>query len=506
MSSSGAGPGRQMLRGSAWMIALRWSLRLLGVISTFILVHLLRPEDFGVVAMAMLFVGLVEALADTGERLALLRLPAPERRHYDTAWTLQLGVGVTVAAAIFLLAPLTAAYFHDSRAILATRCLSLRALLGGLENIGSVDFRRDLRFGSLFNLNLQAKAVSLIVTLGLALILRNYWALIAGIIASQAALTALSYVLHPYRPRLCWSGGKELFGFSAWTLLRTTALYVAGQVDQFAVGSFANAAAMGRYAVAADVAASPTAEINEPMVAVLYPVMSRISGDPAALRRLYLRVLAWSALICTATGTGVALVAADYAAVILGRNWQGLEGLIQWLAIAAALTGLSSGADTTFDSLGQPQRSARLHWLRLGLLTVSTMAAALWWHSLIAVAAARMLVALGFLVVLLLAIGRVTALGWRDYGAVLWRPLAAAMVMSAAIAGFDHITTWSGLPRLAISVPLGAAFYIGTLLGLWRACGKPAGPEGDLLNLLKSPLTRKAAVPAVPVTTECEPG
>lgn len=475
-----------MLRGSAWMIALRWSLRLMGVASTFVLAHLLKPADFGVVAMAMLFVGLVEALGDTGERLALLRLADPGRDHYDTAWTLQLAVGLAVAAAIFLLAPLAGHYFHDSRSVLAMRCLSARALLGGLENIGSIDFRRDLRFGTLFQLNVRAKVASMVLTLALAALLRNYWALIAGIIAGQAAVTCLSYIMHPYRPRLCWRAGKELFGFSAWTLLRTAALYLATQVDQFAVGGFADAGAMGRYAVAADVAASPTAEINEPMVAVLYPVMSRQIGEPARLRRLYLQVLAWSATICAATGMGVALVATDYAAVVLGRNWQGLEPLIRLLALAAAFTGLSSGADTTFDALGMPQRSARLHWLRLGLLAAATLAAGFWLRSLVAVAVARLAVGLVFLPLLLAAVGGAANVTGRAMLGALWRPVVAAMAMALVVVTAEQALPWPGFGRLLLTIACGAIVYGCALFALWHWAGRPPGPEADCLALAQT--------------------
>jgi len=59
----GKTPGRQMLHGSAWLIGLRWTVRLTGVVSTVILARLLTPKDFGVVAIAMIVVGLFEMLS-----------------------------------------------------------------------------------------------------------------------------------------------------------------------------------------------------------------------------------------------------------------------------------------------------------------------------------------------------------------------------------------------------------------------------------------------------------
>src|SRR3974390_726878 len=101
-----AGPGSHMLRGSAWMIGLRWAVRLIGVISTIVLARLLTPNDFGVVAIAMIVVGMFEMLSAPGQGAAIIRHRDPTRDHYDTAWTIYVAVGLAVGAAIYLVAPL----------------------------------------------------------------------------------------------------------------------------------------------------------------------------------------------------------------------------------------------------------------------------------------------------------------------------------------------------------------------------------------------------------------
>ncbi len=96
--------------------------------------------------------------------------------------------------------------------------LALRAVIGGFENIGTVNFRRDLRFDRFFRYNMYAKLVSFCVTITLAVLWRNYWALVAGIISSQLALNVASYLMHPYRPRFSLAKVGEIgrvFGMDA---------------------------------------------------------------------------------------------------------------------------------------------------------------------------------------------------------------------------------------------------------------------------------------------------
>jgi lipopolysaccharide exporter len=486
MTASTSGPGRHMLRGSAWMIGLRWSMRLSGIASTMILARLLSPGDFGIIAIAMLVVGLLETLGETGERLALIRLPALERGHYDTAFTIQLLVGLTIGIGLFLLAPLSEHYFHEPRAVAVIRVLALRAIIGGLENIGTVDFRRDFRFGAAYALTMRAKVVSLIATVALAALTHSYWALAAGILINQCAVTLLSYVLHPYRPGLSFIRAGELCGFSGWTMLRSLGLYMSTQVDQLAVGGFAGAGSLGRYAVAADLATSPTTEIHEPIIGVFYPVLSRCQDDREKVRDLFLRVFGWSVVICAATAVGLAAIAHDYRLLVLGPQWSGVEGLIPWLAIAAAISCLGSGADALFDMLGMPQRSARLQWLRLLLLAVAVGGAAAMWHDLRAIAMARLAALLLCIPITLISAARLAALPLSAYAALLWRPWLAAAAMLLAVWSGTAALAQASLWRLAITIPCGGLAYCGTLLLLWRAVGQPHGPETDIAASLRT--------------------
>src|ERR1043165_9830156 len=122
-----AGIHRNLLYGSALMIAMRWTTRLLGLISTLILVRLLTPDDFGVVAMAMVIVGLLEVFTHTSVDLALIRDRDPSRAHYDTAWTLEILQALALAAVLVVVAPWSARFFADERVTLVIYALALRA-------------------------------------------------------------------------------------------------------------------------------------------------------------------------------------------------------------------------------------------------------------------------------------------------------------------------------------------------------------------------------------------
>jgi O-antigen/teichoic acid export membrane protein len=467
-------------------------MRLIGVISTIILARLLSPQDFGIVAVAMILVGLFEMLNLTGQASAIVRHEAPTREHYDSAWTVSLLIGLGIAVCILIAAPFTNIYFHEPRSILVMQILAVRAVLGGLENIGIVDFSRDLRFERYFIYNVCTKILQFVLTVVLAFVLRNYWALVWGILVGQLSRTTLSYVMSPFRPRLSFARTGEIWSFSIWTFARSVASYLQTQVDNIAIGGIAGSAMMGRYTVAKDVAASPTQEIINPMVAALFPVMSKCRKDPAELRALYLRMLGWSAIICASTGVGVTMVADDLVRVLLGPKWIDATPLIGWLALNAGMGALLSGTGTLLDVLGKPYMSARIQWSRFILFAGVIFTVAYTLHSVMAVVETRLLVNTLFIPSIIFAVRRVTGVPARDYFKSMWRPFAAAAAMALAIWALNKILPFQGAPRLLIDVVVGAASYIAAVMALWEISGRPQAAEHDIVTLAQRAYTKIA--------------
>ena len=135
-----------MFTGAFWMVSTRWVIRGIGIVSTLILARILTPEDFGIIAVAMLFISLVEILVEFGTDSALIQRQDAERAHYDTAWTIRILQFVFVSIVVFICAPYTAIFFDEPRVELLIRVLAFGLLLQGFENIGVVAFRKEFRF------------------------------------------------------------------------------------------------------------------------------------------------------------------------------------------------------------------------------------------------------------------------------------------------------------------------------------------------------------------------
>lgn len=461
---------------------MRWATRALGLVSTVVLARLLAPEDFGVVAMAMVVVGFLEVFTHTGVDLALIRDAHAERDHYDTAWTLEILQATALALALLVAAPFATRYFGDARVLEVMQLLSLRAFIGGFENIGVVAFRRDLNFDREFWFGVFKKMSTVAVTIAAAIVFRSYWALVIGLIGGRALDVAISFIMHPYRPRPTLARFADIWGFSRWLLLARVANLVNRKLDEFVVGGQAGTAAMGNYFVSSDIATAPTEEVVLPMSRGIFPVYSRQQDDRAQLAESFFTVLRTTAYLCIALGLGISAVAPELVPLVLGAQWLASVPLMQWLGVWGALMGVALALDPLLLATGRASLLARIKWTQLVVLAPALVYAG---HvaGIVGIAAAKTLV---------MAVTMPLFFFWamRGEGLVLRRALAA--IAPALVAGviMYACVLWSARAlaphalwlRLLCEVSIGAVVYPGLVLAFWRLRGAPAGPEREIVE------------------------
>ncbi|MPY71221.1 MAG: oligosaccharide flippase family protein [Alphaproteobacteria bacterium] len=471
----------QIIRGSAWMVGMRWALRLIGLLSTVILARLLDPADYGVLGMAMLVVGFLNVFTFTSFDLALIQRIDAGRDHYDSAWTLQVIQGAVLGGLMALAAPFAAVYFQEPRVEIVIQILAVSALIDGFANIGTVAFRKELDFAKEFRFNTYVRVAAFVFTIGLAFYLRSYWALVAGIVATALLRVAASYTMHPYRPRFTLSRAHDIWSFSQWMLLFYVATYLRNRLDGFIVGRLAGTAGMGNYYIASELSAMPTNEVVMPIGRALFPSYARLASDPAAAAATFLRVMSLLLMLCLPLGFGLAAVAHDAVVVLLGENWRAAGALMQWLAIAATVNGLVHAVGVYLTACGRPRINAVLTWSAFLLLVPVLVFAGTTW-GIEAIAAARAGVALAFLPLVMLAATRKGVLGPGDIAAVAWRPVAASLVMVAAILWLHGAAGGPPALRLCLDIATGSIVYLGVSVLLWRLSGCPDGAERDLIS------------------------
>jgi lipopolysaccharide exporter len=494
---------RKMAKGASWLILFRMIDRGIGFVSTLILARLLIPADFGLVAMAMSMLAFVTMLSAFSFDIALIQNAQSERRHYDTAWTFNVFFGFFNALALLALALPVASFYNEPRVVAIMLALGINCAIQGFSNIGIVAFQKDLDLYKEFIFGVAKKMAAFIVTISLAFSLRSYWALIAGVVASSVLGVLLSYQMHPYRPRFCLQGRKELFHFSKWMLLNNFLISLVHKIPDFVIGKLAGSEALGIYTVAYEISNMPTTELVFPISRAVFPGYAKMAGEGDELGNGFLEVLSIILLITVPMGFGIIALAEPLVHVLLGEKWLAAIPLIQVLGIYGILRASSSNAGAIYLALGLPRLSTFLTLLFLAMMMPS-----LWWmvsmYGVHGAAYAVLLttaiqVPIGFFVIM-----RLLRIGIWSLASVMWRPIVSGLIMAGTIMLAQRIWDAGHAARtpgyamqLCTLIPLGIGIYMASVLGLWLVIKCPQGGESKILTItvpfIKKILQRSSA-------------
>lgn len=473
------GLGQRMARGAAWMVLLKLLMRLLGVISTLILARLLMPADFGLVALAMAIYGFTGLLGAFGFDAALIhKQDAADRSHYDTAWTLNLLYGVAQTAVLALLAGPLGQWLGNAELVPLIYLLAGLALIERFENIGVVDFRKELRFHKEFQYEFPVRVVRFAVTVGLAFALRDYWALVAGIAVGRVLKVMLSYAMHPFRPRLSLVRARELFWFSKWFLGSHIFGFINQRGDMLILGGMAGTTSLGFYRVGFEISNLPTSELVTPMVRAIFPGYAKAAAE-GNLAFYVQRMLAVFGLLAIPAGVGMALVAEPMVSVLLGPKWEPATPLIAVLAIYGILSGLVRANHPVFLAVGKPWVTTFYTGAR-AVLTVPVLLAAVHVGGAQGAAWGQLGIAATLALPYAYLLVRELGLPLSALLAGLWRPVAAAGLMSGVVLTAGHLLQGGDVEHLLVQVPLGALTYLAGVAGLWLVAGRPQGAEAEM--------------------------
>jgi O-antigen/teichoic acid export membrane protein len=472
-------------RGAGWVMAWRLGMRVLGLTSTLVLVRLIQPADFGIIALATGFMQTIDGMLTLGTEEAVIREATPVRIFYDTAFTLNLLRGLSVTLLVAALAWPAVDFFADPRLGPVLLFVSCLPLLDGCANIGAVEFRRDFAFHKEFAIMVLPKLCSIVAAMTVAALLHSYVAMLFGMGVNRILRVVMSYVMHPYRPRLSLQAWRGLAGYSLWTWLLSLAVLVRDRGDSLLLGHLMNTESVGFYAVGAEVAALPTTELIEPLGRAAFSGFAagrQLRADPG---ETFLRLIGSAALLTLPAGVGLSLVAAPLVALAFGPGWQQAVPVLRILSLSSTVM--------VFGHLSLHLLSAHALLGRLVGITVTGAAVRVALLLLLIPRFGLTGAAIGAAVAVLLEQLLTVATALRrfhvDVGMMVlqvWRPALAAAAMAAVLAGTG--LGWSdssGVPALIEAVTSGATIYTAVLLASWLFAGRPDGPETDILALLR---------------------
>lgn len=456
---------KRVVRGGLWVFAIRTLNRGFGLLRTVVLARLLAPLDFGLLGIAVLAIGALEAFSQTGFDAALIQKKDNIETYLNTAWTVSVIRGLLLFLVLFTSAPLIAKFFAAEQATLVIRVFAISIFLAGLRNIGVVFFQKEIEFDKQFIYETSGTFVDIIVAISLAFILKNVWALVWGGLVANCVRLLSSYLLHPHRPRLSFEKEKfqELFSFGKWLLGSSVLIYLITQGDNIVVGKLLGVSYLGFYGMAYQISNMPVTGIAQAVSQVTFPAYVKLKDDEVHLTKGFLRALQSTLIICLPFAVIVYMLAEPLTVVVLGDKWRPIIPALRVLSIAGVLRCVTTTMGPVFLAVRKPELTTVGQIIRFVTLAVSILPLTMHW-GIFGTSLSVVLCALASFLFFERAVRRTLKISISDYIKATVPSLAGGLALILALSPLQTHFEVNQAPQLISLVVLGGAVYIGAIL------------------------------------------
>jgi O-antigen/teichoic acid export membrane protein len=355
------------MRATFWTVTDYGCGMALRIVNSLVLTRLLMPEAFGLMTLVTTLIVGISLISDIGLGPSVIQSPrGDDPVLLNTAWTLQVLRGLGIFLVSLLLAWPMSLVYHEPRLMALLPALGINAVIGSFNSSNLLTMSRHMGVRRLFLLDFTTQIVSLLITVGCALMYRSVWALILGAILSTAYRLSLSFyqrMIPGIRNSFCWDRNSvhTLVHFGKWILLATAFYFFASQADRLILGKLISFSRLGVYGIAFSVSEIPRSVINAFAQKVGYPFIAKMSHLPILeFRKIFLRyrlyaLLAGAFMLCLMVHLGGFLVTKMYDARYHAAAWMVpilALGLWHTLMYATTMPALFSLGKSHYAAIG----------------------------------------------------------------------------------------------------------------------------------------------------------
>jgi hypothetical protein len=314
--------------------------KLLVPIYTIVLARLISPNDMGSMGICVFIIGLITLIQGLGISEYIIKDNSPNNNRINTAFWIGLVLSIFLVLIVFFTSPFLSIFYKNPHLEGGIKLLSITIILNGLGTVHNALLLKDLRFKSLFIIQMIPILISFTVTIPLAINGYGYWSMIWGEI-TRVLVTIISYwIFCKWRPEFYFTRKSFLliFKFGKWITLEKIIEFVYSNLDKVLLGFFLSIKDLGVYVLARSIILMIFNIVNGPIGAIIYPLLNKVGSSRRELIPLFFK-LSSRLLFLNIPVVFLAIIAAQiFFPFFFESKW---ENLVVIFSIATVSEGIS---------------------------------------------------------------------------------------------------------------------------------------------------------------------
>lgn len=359
--------------GIKWTTLSSATIAALQLLQLTVLARLLKPSDFGLMAMTMVVIGFAQAYADMGISAAIIYRQNVTREQLSSLYWLNILSGLVVFSVVCAASPLAVWFFHEPLLFKLLPVVAASFLITSTSLQFHWLLEKELRFNLLAKQEICASSCGALVAVVSAFLGQGVWSLVWGQLMNAGVKTSLLLVvgMQQWKPMLHFKR-SDLHGFLSFGLYQMgerSINYFNSRIDQLMVGNLLGAQQLGYYNFAFNLVMQPISTLNPIMTRVAFPVFARIQNDSTGLRQSYIKMMSMLNTVNAPLLFGLAAVAPLLLPLVFGDKWTPAVMLVQILAFYSFIRSTGNPVGSLLLAKGRADLGFR--W-NLALLFITT--------------------------------------------------------------------------------------------------------------------------------------
>lgn len=377
-----SGLNDKIVKATKWSSITEIAAKLITPITSMVLARLLTPEAFGVVATLTMVITFAEIFTDAGFQKYLIQHEFKDAEDRVQSTNVAFWSNLVMSLFIWLIIgvfsePLAMMVGNPGfGTVLTIACVSIP--LAAFSSIQMALYKRDLDFKTLFKVRIVGICIPLFVTIPLAFIFKNYWALVIGTIAGNLVNAVLLTIYSKWKPAFYFSFAKlqEMLSFTIWSMVEAISIWLTNYVDVFIIGVYLNEYYLGLYKTSITVVGQVMGLVTAATTSILFSSLSRLQTDEKAFQTLFFKFQKLVGVLVIPLGVGIFCYRDMITNILLGSQWSEASGFIGLWGLTSAITiALSHYSSEVYRAKGRPKLSVLVQWLHIIVLWPVTLIA-----------------------------------------------------------------------------------------------------------------------------------
>jgi len=335
------------------MTALELLTKGVAVLKIAVLARILSPSQFGSYGIALLVLGFLEVLTETGINVFLIQEKDKIQTYLDSAWVISIIRGILISLLIIAASPFVVGFFKTPEVITLLYLVSAVAFIRGFINPMEVVFQKELNFMKQFLFQGFLYLIDAGVAVSLGLLTHSESAMIISMIVAATTEVILSFIIFKDRPKLSLDKEKflKVIHSGKWITGAGIFAYIFQNIDNVTIGKLMGTMNLGYYQQSYNVATLPVTGVSDIFNAVMFPVFVKMSDDIKILKKTFYSACGTIFAMALVFGIVVLLFSKPIILLFLGPKWIAIEPVLKVLAVFGILKAVLNSTYSLFLSL-----------------------------------------------------------------------------------------------------------------------------------------------------------